>query len=59
MGRGHWVTDTCGTRPNFDPLKLTKLLSCGVQSVSSFQCPTRCFVGKTRDFPDIDTNTDK
>ena len=36
---------------NFDSLKLTRLLSCGVQSILSFQHHFHCIVGKTRDFP--------
>ena len=40
-------------KANFDSFKLTPLLSCGVQSVSSFPRHLRCIVGKTRGFPDV------
>ena len=38
---------------NFDSLKLTRLLSCGVQAVSSFPRHARCIVGETKDSPDL------
>ena len=33
-----------------------KLLSCGVQLVSTLRRQARCFVGGTRDFPDLKIN---
>ena len=39
--------------------KLIKLLSCGVQSVSTLRRHARCIICKTRDFPDLKINTNK
>ena len=40
---------------NFDPLKLRRLLSCGVQSALSFYVKL-CIVGKRMEFPDLNIN---
>ena len=40
-------------------LKLTRLLSWGVQSVTVFQHHAHCTVGKTGDFPDLKITTSK
>ena len=42
---------------NFYSLKLSRLLSCRVQSVSSFRRQLRCNFGKTKAFPDLDITT--
>ena len=61
IGRGHWVTDVCYclSELQVDALKLTRLMSCGVQSVSDFRRLARYILGKTMEFPDLKINTSK
>ena len=51
---GSLTSATCTANFNLTMnLKLTRLLSHGIQSVSSFHCHTNSSVGKTSDFPDL------
>ena len=50
---GHWRLLQSNWTLN---LKLTRLLSCGVQSVSRFRCRLRYIAGKTMNFPDVIIN---
>ena len=61
MERGHLVTDkgviwSLQSQRTLN-LKLTRLLSCGLESVSSFRLHARCIASNTRDFPDLKINT--
>ena len=59
MGRDHQVTERLlqSGEVNFDSLRLTKLLSRGVQSVSIFDVTCFALLVKTKEFPDLKINT--
>ena len=62
MGRGHWISDICCYGSELLTLwkqKLTRLLSCSVQSASSLQCHGHCLIGKTVKYCHLKVNIGK